>query len=43
MFDKKIERCRKIKKKSSTNKLGENIPCGYSMSNICAFDVKRQT
>ena len=43
MFDKKIKRCRKIKKISSTNKLGENIPCGYSMSNICAFDVKKQT
>ena len=24
--------------KSSTTKLGEHIPCGYSMSTICGFD-----
>ena len=39
MSDKKIERCRNNTKKLSTAKVG--ILCGYSMSTICAFDVKR--
>ena len=39
MSDKKIERCRNNTNKLSTAKVG--ILCGYSMSTICAFDVKR--
>ena len=29
-------------KKSSTRKVGEHIPCGYSMPTVSAFDVKEQ-
>ena len=35
---KKIEGCANNPEKSSTAKLGEHIPCGYSMSTISAFD-----
>ena len=35
---KKIERCENNPENSSTRKIGENIPCGYSMSTIYAFD-----
>ena len=35
---KKIEGCANNPEKSSTTKVGEHIPCGYSMSTIWAFD-----
>ena len=35
---KKINGCANNPEKSSTTKLGEHIPCGYSMSTIRAFD-----
>ena len=34
----KIDECAKIPENSSTTKLGEHIPCRYSMSTIWAFD-----
>ena len=35
---KKIDGCANNPAKSSTTKIGEHIPCGYSMSKIWAFD-----
>ena len=35
---KKIDECASSPEKSSTKKIGEHIPCGYSMSTIWAFD-----
>ena len=35
---KKIGRCTNNPEKSSTIKIGERIPCGYSMSKIWGFD-----
>ena len=35
---KKIGRCANDPEKSSTTKIGEHIPCGYSMSTIQGFD-----
>ena len=35
---KKIYDYKNNPKKSSTTKIGEHIPCGYSMSNIWTFD-----
>ena len=37
-FIKKIDNCRNNLEKSSTTKIGEHIPCGYSMSTTWAFD-----
>ena len=34
----KIDRCANNPEKSSTKKIGEHIPCGYSMSAILGFD-----
>ena len=34
----KIDECAKIPENSSTTKLGEHIPCRYSMSTIWGFD-----
>ena len=33
----KIDGCSNSPKNSSTTKIGEHIPCGYSMSKIWAF------
>ena len=35
---KKIDRCANSPEKSSTTKVGEHIPCGYSISTVWAFD-----
>ena len=35
---KKIDNCKNNPEKSSTTKIGEHIPCGYSMSTIWTFD-----
>ena len=35
---KKLARCANNPENSLTTKIGENIPCGYSMSTIWAFD-----
>ena len=35
---KKLDRCANNPENSLTTKIGENIPCGYSMSTIWAFD-----
>ena len=35
---KKIDGCANNQEKSSTTKIGEHIPCGYSLSTIWAFD-----
>ena len=35
---KKIDGCANDLEKSSSTKIGEHIPCGYSMSTICRFD-----
>ena len=35
---KKIDGCTDNPENSSTTKIGEHIPCGYSMSAIWAFD-----
>ena len=35
---KKIDGCAKNQEKSTTTKLGEHIPCGYSISAVLAFD-----
>ena len=35
---KKLEECANNLEKFSATKLGENTPCGYSMSTIWAFD-----
>ena len=35
---KKIDGCANNPDKSSATKIGEYIPCGYSMSTILAFD-----
>ena len=35
---KKINGCANNPENSSTTKIGEHIPCGYSMSTIWAFD-----
>ena len=35
---KRVDRCKNNFEKSSTTKLGEHIPCGYSMSTIWNFD-----
>ena len=35
---KKIDGCANDLEKSSSTKIGEHIPCGYSMSTICGFD-----
>ena len=35
---KKMHECANNPEKSSTTKIGENIPSGYSMSTIWAFD-----
>ena len=35
---KKLDGCANIPENSSTTKIGEHIPCGYSMSTIWAFD-----
>ena len=35
---KKIDRCANDAEKSLTTKIGEHIPCGYSMSTIQGFD-----
>ena len=35
---KEIDRCANNPENSSTTKIGEYIPCGYSMSTIWAFD-----
>ena len=40
---KKGNNCKNISKKSSTTKIGEHIPCGYSMSTIWAFDGTKKT
>ena len=37
-FIKKIDGCANNPENSSTTKVGEHIPCGYSMSTICKFD-----
>ena len=37
-FIKKIDGCANNPENSSTTKVGEHIPCGYSMSTICTFD-----
>ena len=37
---KKIDGCANNPDKSSATKIGEYIPCGYSMSTILAFDIK---
>ena len=37
LWVKKIDGCRNISEKSSTTKLVEHIPCGYSMSIIWRF------
>ena len=34
----KIDECKNNSEKSSTTKVGENIPCGYSMSTIWTLD-----
>ena len=34
----KIDRRANNPESSSTTKIGEHIPCGYSMSTICGFD-----
>ena len=34
----KIDSCKNNPEKSSITKIGENIPCWYSMSTICPFD-----
>ena len=36
--DKKIDGCANNPEISSTTKIGEHIPCGYSMSTIWTFD-----
>ena len=36
-LNRKIDRCAKNPENSSTEKLGEHIPCGYSMSTIGTF------
>ena len=36
---KKIDGCSNNPENSSTAKIGEHIPCGYSMSTILAFDI----
>ena len=33
-----MDECANNPEKSSTTKIGENIPCGYLMSTIWAFD-----
>ena len=38
---KKIDRCANNLEKSSTTKIGEHIPCGYSMSTIWALIVQK--
>ena len=35
---KKIDNCKNNPEKSSATKIGEPVPCGYSMSTIWAFD-----
>ena len=35
---KKIDGCANNPENSSTTKIGEHIPCGYSMATIWAFD-----
>ena len=35
----KIDECAINPEKSSIAKIGEHIPCGYSMSTIWAFDI----
>ena len=35
---KKIEGCANIPENSSTTKIGEHIPCGYSITTIWAFN-----
>ena len=35
---KRIDNCKNNPKKSLTRKIGEYIPCGYSMSAIWSFD-----
>ena len=35
---KKMDGCSNNPESSSTTKIGEHIPCGYSMSTIWAFD-----
>ena len=35
---KKVDGCKNNPEKLSTRKIGQNIPCGYSMSNIWTFD-----
>ena len=37
-LNKKIDGCANSLENSSTTKIGEHIPCGYSMSTIWAFD-----
>ena len=34
----KIDECANNPENSSTAKLGENIPCGYTMSTVWTFD-----
>ena len=34
----KIDECTNNPKESSTTKIGEHIPCGYSLSTIWGFD-----
>ena len=38
IFDSKINGCANNSEKSSTTKVGERVPCGYSMSTRWAFD-----
>ena len=33
-----MDRCKNNPENSSTTKVGEHVPCGYSMSTIWAFD-----
>ena len=40
---KKMDECVNNPKHSSTTKIGEHIPCGYSMSTIWAFDQIENT
>ena len=36
---KKIDGCANNPEKSSTTKIGEHVPCGYSVSTLLAFDT----
>ena len=38
IFDSKISGCKNNSRESSTAKVDEHIPCGYTMSSIWTFD-----